>query len=436
MLEMLLSRFKSSASFVAPEFQAEFQAALVALAAHVDAPKLLEERAGSDETFWYPADDWRSYYRPYVVKDGILYIPVKGALLNDFPWQFGSYATGYIYIWKAFERGMADEEVKGIALMLHTPGGAVAENFDLVDRMYAMRGTKPVRAFAHEYAYSAGYSIASAADHIVVSRTGGVGSIGVVTAHVDLSKAMDNYGAKITFIFAGKHKVDGNPYQELPDDVKTRIQARIDELYAVFVATVARNRKMDEQAVRETEALTFTASEAVSNGLADSVGSLDDAMAAFAADLSNQGTGDEVMSEKNTAVDQAALDTARAEGHAAGKAEGLTTGKVEGLKEGTTTERTRISAIIASDVGAKRPIAALASALDTDMSVEQAATFLAKLPEESPKGKSSSFENQMNDGDHPNVGADESAGATGDDSIAARVLKNQVSVSGAIPKKA
>src|SRR5690606_35412971 len=106
----------------------------------------------------------------------------------------------------------------------------------------------------------------------------GVGSIGVVTSHVDMSKMMDDIGYKITFIHAGKHKVDGNSYESLKPEVKERIQARINELYDVFVATVARNRGLDEQAVRDTEALTFSPSEAMSKGLADSVGPLDDAV--------------------------------------------------------------------------------------------------------------------------------------------------------------
>lgn len=332
----------------------------------------MSERPVMHDDFWFPANDWRATFRPYVVKAGILYIPVKGVLLNDFGYSLGSWATGYTYIWKAFERGMADPEVKGIALVCHTPGGEVAGNFDLVDKMYAMKGTKPIYGFAHEAAYSAGYSLISVADTIWVSRTGGVGSIGVVTSHVNMATAMEKYGYEITFIFAGKHKVDGNPYEALPDDVKARIQTRIDALYDVFVSTVARNRpRLSEQEVRDTEALTFTAPEAVSNGLADKIGSLDDAVAAFAADLSSD-EGEEQMSAQkdNTAVDQAvheaAVATARTEGEAAGR----------------SAERSRIVAIIGGDVGKERPTAALAAALETDMTADQANAFLGKLPVE------------------------------------------------------
>ena len=133
-----------------------------------------------------------------------------------------------------------------------------------------------------ESAYSAGYSIASAADRIVVSRTGGVGSIGgVVTSHTDRSAALAAAGLKITFIHAGKHKVDGNAAEPLSSGARARIQARIDGLMAIFVAAVVRNRSLSEEAVRATEALTFTATAAVENGLADEIGSLDEAVSAF-----------------------------------------------------------------------------------------------------------------------------------------------------------
>lgn len=384
-----LARFDSVASMVSPEMQGIFEASLQQVQAKTETPEFAAAMASVDENWWGEPGSFRSMIRPYIVKDGILQIPVKGVLLHDFPFQFGSWATGYEYIWKAFERGLADGSVKGIALVIDSPGGEVAGNFDLVDKMFAKRGTKPVRAYAMESAYSAAYSIASVGDTITVSRTGGVGSIGVVTAHVDLSGMMEQRGAKVTFIFAGKHKVDGNPYAPLPEDVQLRIQQRIDELYGVFVSTVARNRGMSEEAVRATEALTFTASQATSNGLADEVGSLEDAMAAFAVDMSLN-EEDENMAD----FTQAQFD----EGTAAARSEGLSAGRTEGA----TAMRTRIEAVVASDEGKKRPSMAMKMAIgekfaaldaDTiigmlaDMPEEKAEAPAPKVDETEPKGK-------------------------------------------------
>lgn len=410
----LLARFDGKPFMVAPEMQTVFETCLDQAATQLDrinasteAPKMLD---GDD--FWYAEDDWRAVFRPYNVKDGILQIPVKGVLLHDFPYQLGSWATGYDYIWRAYERGIGDSNVKGMALIENSPGGDVAGNFDLVDKMFDLRGTKPVRAYAMESAYSAAYSIASVADSITVSRTGGVGSIGVITAHIDTSKALSERGYKVTFIHFGKHKKDGNSAEPLPADVKERIQARIDELGEVFVATVSRNRGMDAQAIRDTEALTFTASQAVSNGLADEIGTLDDAIAAFAADLSLKDEDDRMTEEEKKAAAQAAnakaVETARADGHK------------EGLAEGAQNERARITAIINSDEGQKRPTMALKLATGDKfaaLDAESITEMLAEMPEEkasveeadgdAPKGKegaAADFMSQMNGSENPGVG--------------------------------
>jgi ClpP class serine protease len=272
----------------------------------------------------------------------------------------------------------------------------VAGCFEAVEKMRSIARSKPVRAFAHESAYSAAYAISTVADKRVVSRTGGVGSIGAVTTHVDYSKSLEQAGIKITLIAETEGKTDGNPYEPLPAKVEARIRARITETYDLFVSTVAKNVGLDEKKVRDLKSYTYSAKEAVSNGLADEIGAFDDAVAAFVAELDPE-QGDPKMTTKDTpAVDQAALDE--------GKAEGAAEGKTAGLKEGATAERTRISAIIASDEGKKRPVAAMSIAMDTDMTVEQAGVFLAKLTVETVK---KGFSEKMEEGGNPDLGAGE-----------------------------
>jgi len=354
---------------VAPDQSNRVTASLRAMAAD---PRFADAMAAAQsglhmahDDFWPAADSWMSALKPYVVKGGILHIPVKGALLHNFPYAWGSAATGYYYIQKCLERGLSDPEVKGIALVCDTPGGHVAGCFELCDRIYDARQVKPIRAFAHEHAYSAGYAVASAASKITVSRTGGVGSIGVVTMHINFAKALEAEGVEITFIFAGKHKVDGNPYEALSDGAKERIQSRIDETYGVFCAQVARNRGISDKKVRATEALTYTATEAVTGELADNIGAFDESMAEFSAFLMGD-TGDTRMTTPANTVAQADHDKAVADAAASARAEA----------------KARIVAIKGLDEAKTRPAAAEACAMDTDMTVDQAKVFLAKLPAE------------------------------------------------------
>lgn len=414
-----LARFTSEACLIAPQMESRFKASLEGADAAFSSFQTRDAQTSAEmeDDFWYAPTDWRAAYRPYVVRDGVLQIPVKGVLLHDFPFALGSWATGYDYIWRAYQRGMGDSNVRGIALVCDSPGGEVAGNFDLVDRMFARRDEKPVEAFAAESAYSAAYSIASVAHSITVTRTGGVGSIGVVTMHLDVSKMLDDVGYKITFIHAGAHKVDGNAYEPLPDDVKARIQARIDGLYSVFVATVARNRGMDEDAVRATEALTYSAPEALSIGLADKIGSLDDALADFAAAILPG--EDEMSTTDKSAADRAAIDTARAEGRAEGEAAGREAGRAEGLKQGGADMQARCKAILSCDDAEGRQELASHLAFETDMSADVATGLLAKAPKAAVAANGNRFDEAMRDAGNPVVGNGSGDAAADSDGVEA-----------------
>lgn len=329
-----------------------------------------ESAAVMYDDFWPSSDSWMARYRPYEVVNNTLLIPIKGVLLHDFGYQLYDWATGYIYIQKAFERGMADPQVQRIAMVINSGGGEVAGCFDAVDRVYAMRGEKPIAALINEHAYSAAMAWASVADQIILPRTGGNGSVGVVTSHFSVEKALAEAGYEVTLIFAGEHKVDGNPYERLPEAVKNRMQARIDGLYDIFVSTVARNLSLDEQAVRDTKALTYSAEEAVKIGFAHEVRAFDEALAAFSGGL-DATVGEETMSQETQnpsaeQANQAALDAARAEGR----------------NEGAQTERERIKGILASDEAKSRPTLAQHFAMNTGMSVEDAKASLAAAAEE------------------------------------------------------
>jgi signal peptide peptidase SppA len=412
MLDRYLSRFSDHQPvLVAPESARQFESCLRSFAAWGEKAEEHLLAVSANDGFWAHEDSWLAKYQPYVVRDGVLQIPVKGALISDFNYSLG-YMTGYDYIWRAFQRGMDDGSVKGIALVVDSPGGTVTGCFECVDKMFALKSekTKPVKVFVSDGACSAAYAIASVGDEINMSRTARVGSVGVVTMHVDISKMMADAGYKITFIYAGKHKVDGNAYEPLPDSAKERIQARIDETYDVFVSTVARNRPaLSDKAVRKSEALVFGASEATSNGFADKVGAIDDSLAEFTASL-NLNEGDSEMADYTQAQLDEAVAAATASAHAAGVA--------EGTKAGATAEKARIVAILNSEVGKARPNAALAAALDTDLSAEQADAFLAKLSVESAPvatEKPNAFVAAMDSAEHPNIDAGTTADASGPD---------------------
>ncbi len=143
--------------------------------------------------------------------------------------------------------------MRGILLELDSPGGEVGGLFDLVETIGSIktRSGKPLWAVASEAALSAAYAIASAADRLYVTRTGEVGSVGVVAVHLDASGADAIAGLNWTLIHAGARKTDGNPHQPLSPRATADIQADVNRLYDDLVA---RNRKLSPDAVRAGEA--------------------------------------------------------------------------------------------------------------------------------------------------------------------------------------
>lgn len=187
----------------------------------------------------------------------------------------------------AITTAMEDASVRGVILDVDSSGGEVGGLFDLVEQIQTIRGTsaKPLWAVANESALSAAYAIASAADRLYVTRTGEVGSIGVVAVHVDESGADAKAGLAWTFVFAGDRKVDGNAHEPLSERARATIQADVDRLYTEFCALVAANRGLSPEAVRGTEAAIYRGALAVRAGLADRLGTLDLAIAEMAAEL-------------------------------------------------------------------------------------------------------------------------------------------------------
>jgi len=221
---------------------------------------------------------------PYPVVDGIAVIAIAGVLIHRGGWiGQSSGQTSYEGIAAQIEAAASDPTVRGIALEIDSFGGEVAGVFDLADRIRAIRGQKPVWAFVAEHAFSAGYALASQADRILLPRTGALGSIGVVVLHADLSGQLDQDGVRVTLIHSGRHKVDGNPYEPLPEGVRTDIQREIDVLRFLFTETVAAGRagRLSQEAALATEAATFRGADAVASGLADEVTDLTRGFAAF-----------------------------------------------------------------------------------------------------------------------------------------------------------
>jgi capsid assembly protease len=227
--------------------------------------------------------------RPYgITPEGIGILPVVGSMVRRGAFLDAmSGLQSYAALVADVETALADPGVRGLLLELDTPGGEAGGAFDAFDtiRKAVNASGKPVWSIANEGALSAGYALAAVTDRIWVTRTGEVGSIGVVALHTDQSKADAKAGLTYTYIHAGEHKVDGNPHEPLSNPVRADLQRDVDALYEMFVEHVALHRGMSADDLRATEARVYRGADAVAAGLADGLGTMTEVVSAFARSL-------------------------------------------------------------------------------------------------------------------------------------------------------
>lgn len=216
----------------------------------------------------------------YTIQDGVAVISIDGVIakkMNLMTKISGGVSTDMIG--RDFSAAMNDRAVEAIVLAIDSPGGTVDGTPELAQLIASARGKKPICAVTDGMMCSAAYWIGSAADCInISSEVAMVGSIGVVTQHVDVSGAEAKQGIKTTEIYAGKYKRIASQYAPLTPEGRASIQDAIDHVYSVFVDTVAANRGTDSADVigRMADGRVFHGSQAIQAGLVDGVSTLAD----------------------------------------------------------------------------------------------------------------------------------------------------------------
>lgn len=211
--------------------------------------------------------------------DGVMVIPILGTLVNrrSSVGFFGG-DISHQEIATMLLDAAADNSVHAILLDIDSGGGEANGVFDLAETIREIDTHIPVFAIANDAAFSGAFAIGSAARKVFVTRTGGVGSIGVIAHHVDISESLKQAGIKVTQITAGDLKGELSPIQPLTEEAQARVQAEVDKTFDLFVDVVAEHRGLSRETIISTQAGLFFGSDAVGLKLADQVASFDEAM--------------------------------------------------------------------------------------------------------------------------------------------------------------
>ncbi|MDC7784775.1 S49 family peptidase [Rhodoplanes sp. TEM] len=354
--------------------------------AYLEAERLLAEPQAAAGSY---SDDAPRY----AVVDDVAVIPINGALISRGDYIGGSYYTSYGAITREVRRATADTSIRAIVTAISSPGGTVEGILGAAGAIREARlAGMPVVAHVRGMAASAGYWLAAQSDEIVLNDDLAlVGSIGVYTMHMDVSKLLTDIGINVSLISSGRHKVDGHPFAPLPADVRERIQMEVDDLRLMFAREVAAGRpKLTAELALSTEARVYRAlnprtgdREAITNKLADRVDSLDAVIGKLPRASRRAFSGGLRMENQNGTP--AATTPSTTDQIAAAREEGRKAGVSEGIKVGIDTERARISAIIGHAEAEGREQLARTFAFDTDMTVDKVAALLKSAPKADAK---------------------------------------------------
>lgn len=329
--------------------------------------------------------------RSYALVDGIAVLPISGTLAHKWGGlQPSCGVTGYDGIQARMNQALADPEVRGILLDTDTGGGGVAGAFDCTDIIARANKIKPVWSLCYDMHCSAGQLLVSGAGRRLITQTGIAGSIGVVIAHMDVSEMLKQTGRKVTLIHAGANKVDGNPYEALPESVRAKLQADVEATRLRFANTVSRHTGLSVDRILAQEAGTFEGQAAIEQGLADELVNGADAVAVMAERISHKqtfATGRNMSAtDKNASTDGAVvhpvatLELNKQEAATPVVAPVASAPVVDG-EQLAAAENARIMGILDLPEAKGREAAAKELAKNPAMTVEGAKAVLAAIPQ-------------------------------------------------------
>ena len=248
-----------------------------------------------------------------VTPQGIALISLEGMMLKGRS-SFGGAST--LDTRRLLRQAASRDDVQGVLMVIDSPGGSASGTAELGDEVERTRASKPVHVYVDDLAASAAYWVASQADHISSGRMGSVGSIGVVAALVDSSKAMEERGIEVLVFSTGPHKGAGTPGAPITEEQRAEFQARVERTNEHFIEAVSKGRGVTEETVSVwADGRVFDARRALKMGMIDSIGTLEEAMDKLLAETESREAADSRRAEirrQRLALAQSALDCDRA----------------------------------------------------------------------------------------------------------------------------
>ena len=202
---------------------------------------------------------------------------VVGVITIDGTIQYDGTTSSPEGLKEQIDLAASDSRVKAIVLRVDSGGGVATAGEEM--SAYVRDCSVPVVVSSASMNASAAYEISSQADYIYTAKTTAIGAIGTAMQFTDLSGLYELLGINMENITSADSKDSSYGTRALTDEERAYYQDMVDQINETFIQAVAEGRGMTEDEVRAlATGLTFTGMEAVENGLADELGTKEDAV--------------------------------------------------------------------------------------------------------------------------------------------------------------
>ena len=246
------------------------------------------------------------YFGTQKNKNGIAIVSLSGSLDDESGMNL-LYQENYSNLRKTIEELTLDKDIKGIVLMLNSPGGAVSGCFEACAYLREARNIKPIWAFGENLVASAAYALASSCSRFYTTESTEIGSIGVMAQVADYSAYLERHGI-ISKIFKSKNAEKKN----LPitsEEGANDLQEKLDYYEDKFYEAISLGRDIDraEALDKYGHGKTFVAPEALEKGMLDEIMSYKEMLNEFNSSLIDESEGDKMDIKKLSAEEREEL---------------------------------------------------------------------------------------------------------------------------------
>ncbi|MTI30294.1 signal peptide peptidase SppA [Xanthovirga aplysinae] len=219
----------------------------------------------------------KSYSNTKVSANRIAVIVASGNIVSG---KGGENAIGSDTFAAAIRKARKDKKIKAIVLRVNSPGGSALASDVIWREVKLATKEKPVIASMSDYAASGGYYISMASDTIVAEPNTITGSIGIFGIIVNAKGLLNNkLGITTDVVKTGKYSDIMTATRPLSDFEKSVIQKSVEEGYEAFTTKAAEGRNMSLEKLKQVASgRVWSGEQALSNGLVDVLGGLEDAI--------------------------------------------------------------------------------------------------------------------------------------------------------------